>query len=170
MSYRCLTEMCFVWFKRFREGHESLKMIQGMGGCQLHRMQKRLYKFVNYWPGSVEWPQKLLENHLNINQEKICQVLRENMGNRKSCMKILAHSVKDEPKEQRGTAWDNFTETCQNSARSLGCIITGDEWIPDISVVMKRNVRSWSDWRNYQWAPTNYAYKIWVLKVCWSLF
>jgi len=45
-----------------------------------------------------------MENHLHINQEKICQVLHENMGNRKSCRKLLAHSVKDEPKEQGVTA------------------------------------------------------------------
>lgn len=79
-----------------------------------------------------------MDNHLYINQEKICQVLHENTGNRKSCGKLLAHSVKDEPKEQRVKAWDNFTETCQNSGRCLGCIITGDEWVPDISVVMKQ--------------------------------
>ena len=47
---------------------------------------------------------KLRENHLHSNQEKICQVLRENRGNRKSCRKLMAHSVKDEPKEQRVTA------------------------------------------------------------------
>lgn len=106
---------------------------------------------------------------LHINQEKICQVLHENMGNRKSCRKLFAHSVKDEPKEQRVTAWDNFTETCQNNTHFLTCIITGNEWVPDISVVVKQNVRWWSDWWNYQWAPTNYTHKVWGLKVCWSL-
>jgi len=43
----------------------------------------------------------LMENHLHINQEKICHVHHENMGNRKSCGKLLVRSVKDRPKEQR---------------------------------------------------------------------
>jgi hypothetical protein len=47
----------FEWFKGFIWGCErTLKVIQGMGVCQLHENQKQLQKCVNFWPDIIECP------------------------------------------------------------------------------------------------------------------
>jgi hypothetical protein len=102
-------------------------MIQGMGGHQLHKMQKRLHKFVNYLPGSIVWPKNWWWITCTLTRKKIVWFFVKMWATGRAAR--VAHSIKDEPKDQRVTAWDNFTDTWQNSAHCLSCISTGDEWI-----------------------------------------
>jgi hypothetical protein len=44
---------------------------------------------------------KLLEGELHINWEMICQILRDQLEERKICMKFVPHRRRDEQKEHR---------------------------------------------------------------------
>jgi hypothetical protein len=41
--------------------------------------------------------------------------------------RIVPHNLTDEQKDQRGTAYDDFFQTCQTNPRCLNYVVTGDE-------------------------------------------
>jgi hypothetical protein len=69
---------------------------------------------------------KLMEDHLQIRQEKIWQI-REDLGKKKVCAKLVSYSLKDKLKEHSVTSCADFIQTCQTHLHFLICIITGNK-------------------------------------------
>lgn len=86
----------FKCFKKIQsETWGTLKMIQEVGGCQLLKIQKHL-KIYELMAGEHGMTLELMKDQLHVNQEMICQILHEDSGKRKICMKFVTQSLMDE--------------------------------------------------------------------------
>jgi hypothetical protein len=68
-----------------------------------------------------------MSDELNINKEKIRQILQEDLRKRKICAKFVRNSLTDDRRQRRLTSCQHFIQTCQDNPSFLDCIVTGDE-------------------------------------------
>jgi len=70
--------------------------------------------------------QKLMGNQLHSDQKMTCQILHEDLGERKVCVKFIPHSVTNVRNEHEITSYKNLIQNCETNPHFFICIITGD--------------------------------------------
>ena len=94
--------------------------------CLKFRNLAKVHKVV---PRDHQVTLKLTEDQLDNNQ-KNCQILREDLRLRKIFAKLVPHSFMNEQKAHSITTGENIFQTCHVNPHFLSRIITGNEsWI-----------------------------------------
>jgi hypothetical protein len=68
-----------------------------------------------------------MSDELNVNKEKISQILHEDLRQRKVWRKFVPHRLTDEQKQRSFTSCQGFMQICQGNPNTLDCIATGDK-------------------------------------------
>jgi hypothetical protein len=71
---------------------------------------------------------KLIKDQLDNNQKKNCQILQEDLGQRKILAKLVPQICMNEQKARSVTTGADVIQTCQINPHFLSCIITGNEF------------------------------------------
>jgi len=56
--------------------------------------------------------QKLMANKLHINQKMTCQIVREDLGERKMCAKLIPYSLTNIRNEYEITSYKDLIQIC----------------------------------------------------------
>jgi hypothetical protein len=70
---------------------------------------------------------KLMEDQLHIKWKNNCQILHEDLGQRKMFAKLVPHSLMNEQLEHSVTTGEDVIQTCQMNPNFVSCIITANE-------------------------------------------
>jgi hypothetical protein len=62
---------------------------------------------------------QMVAHELNLSQETIRQILRENQQKRRICAKFVSHRLTGEQKQRGLTSWQYFIQTCQDNTNFL---------------------------------------------------
>jgi hypothetical protein len=116
----------FERFKRFREGHENRKHDPRNRWPSIAWNLGTLQKFITWQPETIKWPSNWWRTNCVSPNERICQILHENLGTRIICVKSVRISRWTKG-TQSHNLWD-FTQTCHTSPHFTDCTITVDEW------------------------------------------
>lgn len=135
----------FDWFKRFKDGRESVKDDARTGRPSVSRNADSIAKVRELVARDRRMTLRLMAEELNINKETIRQILHEDLGMRKICAKFVPHNLTDEQKQRRVEACEDFVQNCRDNANFLNCIVTGDEsWVFQYDPETKRQSMQWA--------------------------
>ena len=122
-------------------------MIQRMCDRRLHEVQKQLQNAIDHW-----MTQKLMENQLHVDRERIGDTIREDLENGEICANFAPYSLTDEQKEHTSSryATPNHTFTDPSFLEMS---------LEYFKAILKRNVRAGRGDKNKRREPYRFACK-----------
>lgn len=134
----------FEWFKRFKEGRESLDDDPRSGRPATARTTQSVEFIQHLLTEDRTVTIRLLEEITGINRETIRIILHEDLGKRKLCARFVPHSLTEDQKKQRVLSSKEFVELADSDKSFLERIVTGDEtWCFMYDPETKRQSASW---------------------------
>jgi transposase len=119
--------MTFVWFKRFREGRESLKDDERSGRPTTSRNEQTIGKVQQLVMQDRHITLRMLSVELNVSKDTIREIMCDDLEKKKMCAKFVPHLLTPEQKTLRIESCGNFVEMVEKEENMLSKIVTGDE-------------------------------------------
>jgi hypothetical protein len=116
----------FEWFKRFREGRESLEDDERSGRPTTSRNKQTIEKVCQLVTQDRHIILRMLSVELNVSKDTIRAIMRDDLGKKKVCTKFVPHLLTPEQKTLHMESCGNFVEMVEKDESVLNKIVTGD--------------------------------------------
>ncbi|KAJ4438306.1 hypothetical protein ANN_14245 [Periplaneta americana] len=137
VSRKCVYE----WFKRFREGKETIEDEPRSGRPSTSRTPEMIEKVRQMLAQDRRLSLGLIAEELDISKDTI---VRDDLGKRKICSRLVPHKLTDEQKAKRMETSGDFISMCDQDPLLLKTIVTGHEtWYYQFDPESKRQSMSW---------------------------
>lgn len=134
----------FEWFKRFRDGRESVEDDPHTGRPQSVRTPEAIEKVRDMVKCDRRLTIRVLANELNMDKETVRRILTQDLGKRKICSRFVPHHLRDEQKQLRLDACGELIDNADADPAFLDRIVTGDEsWCYQYDPETKRQSSEW---------------------------
>ncbi|XP_012231347.2 protein GVQW3-like [Linepithema humile] len=134
----------FEWYKRFKEGRESLKDDARTGRPTTSSTDANIAKIRDLLLTDHHLTCRMIAEEVNMAKTIVHEIIRNVLMKRKVCAKFFPHSLTPEQKEQRVIACRNLIEMTDEDNSFLQKIITGDEsWCFQYEPTTKRQSAEW---------------------------
>ena len=115
------------WFKRFKEGRESVYDDERSGWSASSRTDKSVEKIRELIRKDRFMSVRLIEDVTDIRKSQVHRILNENLKPRKVCAWFVLHSLSDDQKHTRVLHAQDIILIDDNDAKFLKTIVAGDE-------------------------------------------
>jgi hypothetical protein len=109
-------------FKLFQDGRDNLQEDPRSGRPSTSRNSDTIANVREMVTRDLRWPLRMMADELNINKEKIRQILHEDLRRGKIRAKFIPHRLRDREKQQRLTSCQGFIQTGQGNPSFLDSI------------------------------------------------
>ncbi|KAJ4444890.1 hypothetical protein ANN_06688 [Periplaneta americana] len=140
-----VTRKCvYEWFKRFREGKETIEDEPRSGRPSTSRTPEMIEKVRQMLAQDRRLTLRLISEELDISKDTVHTIIRDDLGKRKICSRFVPHKLTDEQKAKRVETSGDFISMCDQDPLLLKTIVTGDEtWCYQFDPESKRQSMSW---------------------------
>ena len=140
VSKKCV----YDWFKRFKDGRESVEDEERSGRPSTSRTDDMIVKVREILSRDRRMTLRLMAEELGICKDTVHIIVREDLEKRKICSRFVPHSLTAEQKERRMECAKDFINSCHQDPSFLANIITGDEsWCYQYDPETKRQSMAW---------------------------
>ena len=91
----------FEWYKRFKEGRESLRDDERCGKCKKVRTPKLIGQIKNFLDKDSRVSMETRSAHFDVSGGTILTIIREELKMRKICPKFAPRGLREDQKEKR---------------------------------------------------------------------
>ncbi|KAJ4427673.1 hypothetical protein ANN_25322 [Periplaneta americana] len=123
VSRKCVYE----WFKRFRDGKETIEDEPRSGRPSTSRTPEMIEKVRQMLAQDRRLTLRLIAEELDISKDTVHTIVRDDLGKRKICSRFVPHKLTDEQKAKRMETSGDFISMCDQDPLVLKTIVTGDE-------------------------------------------
>jgi hypothetical protein len=116
----------FRWYSRFRDGRELVEDNERDGLPKSIRAEVNVAAVADLVKNYLRISSRMIES-LNIPKSVVLQILKEDMGKRKVCARVVPHSLTPEQREDRVTSCQDNIAVADAYNFFFNKIITGDE-------------------------------------------
>ncbi|KAJ4447653.1 hypothetical protein ANN_09660 [Periplaneta americana] len=140
VSRKCVYE----WFKRFREGKETIENEPRSGRPLTSRTPEMIEKLRQMLAQVRRLTLRLIAEELDISKDTVHTIVRDDLGKQKICSRFVPHKLTDEQKAKWMETSGDFISMCDQDPLLLKTIVTGDEtWYYQFDPESKRQSMSW---------------------------
>lgn len=134
----------FTWWKRFKEGRETLEDDERCGRPATAVHNENVTKVRTLLLSQPHLTVRALAEELRIGKDAVRTILTQRMNRRKVCARFVPHMLTDEQKQIRLSCYQDFIETADSDSNFLKTIVTGDEsWCFMYDPQTKRQSSAW---------------------------
>jgi predicted HTH transcriptional regulator len=108
--------MTFEWFKRFREGQESLEDDERKGRPTTSRNEQTIEKVQQLVMQNHHVTLRMLSVEFNVSKDTIRAIMRDDLGKKKVCTKFVPNLLMPEQKTLRTESCRNFVEMVEKDS------------------------------------------------------
>lgn len=134
----------FEWFKRFRDGRESLKDEERSGRPTSSRNADNIAAVEEMIKEDRKTTSRMIAATLDIPKTVVLRILTEDLKKRKLCARFVPHDLREDQMDNRVTACQDLLNMIEDDEHFLDKIITGDEtWCFAYDPETKRQSSEW---------------------------
>jgi len=115
------------WYSRFRGGRELVEDDK-RGGCpKSTETEVNIAAVADLVKNDCQISSRMIAESLNIPKTVVLQILKEDLGKRKLCVRFVSHSLTPEQKEDQVPSCQDIITMADADKNVFNKIITGDE-------------------------------------------
>ena len=145
VTLKCVYE----WFKRFREGRDTVEDAPRTGRPTTARTQENVEKVKELLARDRRLTVRMIAEELGVGRESAHLIVTEDLGKRKLCSRLVPHTLTPEQMQHRLDACGDLIDMADRDPNFLKTIVTGDEtWCLKYDPEGKRQSMEWRGQRS----------------------